>query len=51
MKYSTEPRDGMYLGRCFLISDAAAARLCAEHKPHPKLMVTLQDDDFFHAYR
>jgi hypothetical protein len=51
VKYSVKPRDGMYLGRCFLTSDSAAGRLCAEYKTHPKLMVSLQDDDFFNAYR
>jgi len=51
VKYSTFSRDGMYLGRCFLASDAAAGRLCAEYKTHPKLMVSIQDDDFFNAYR
>ncbi|MET0390124.1 MAG: hypothetical protein ABW321_29400 [Polyangiales bacterium] len=51
VKYSVAPRDGMYLARCFMSSDAAAARLCAEYKPHPKLMVTLQDDDFYNTYR
>ena len=51
VKYSTFSRDGMYLGRCFLTSDAEAARLCAAHKAHPKLMVSIQDDDFFNPYR
>jgi hypothetical protein len=51
VKYSVSPRDGMYLGRCFLSSDAAAARLCAEHKNNPKLMVSIQDDEFFNPHR
>jgi len=51
VKYSALARDGMYLGRCFLTSDSAAGRLCAEYKTHPILMVTIQDDDFFNAYR
>ena len=51
VKYSSVARDGMHLGRCFLTTDAAAARLCQELKSHPKLLVTLQDDDFFDAYR
>jgi hypothetical protein len=51
VKYSVVPRDGMYLGRCFLTSDAAAGRLCAEYKAHPKLMTSIQDDDFFNTYR
>ena len=51
VKYSTTPRDGMYLGRCFLATDGAAGQLCQELKAHPKLLVSLQDDAFFNAYR
>ena len=49
--YSARVRDGMYLGRCFLTTDQEAARLCQRYKVHPKLMVTLQDDAFFNAFR
>ena len=51
VKYSTHPRDGMYLGRCFMRTDQAAAQLCQDLKRHPKLLVTIQDDDFFSAFR
>jgi hypothetical protein len=51
VKYSVFPRDGMYLGRCFLTSEDAAGRLCAEYKSHHKLMVSIQDDDFFNDFR
>lgn len=51
VKYSTEPKDGMYLGRCFLLTDQAAGKLCQEFKADPKLMVSLQDDDFFNQFR
>ncbi|HKP61732.1 MAG TPA: hypothetical protein VJV78_33610 [Polyangiales bacterium] len=51
VKYSTLPREGMYLGRCFLTTDDAAGHLCQSYKAHPKLRVTLQDDAFFDAYR
>ena len=51
VKYSVAARDGMYLGRCFLTSDDAAGRLCREYKGHPKMLVTIQDDDFFNPYR
>lgn len=51
VKYSVRARDAMYLGRCFLTSDVAAGRLCQELKMHPKLMVTIQDDEFFNPYR
>jgi hypothetical protein len=51
VKYSTRPRDGMYLGRCFLETDADAAMLCQHLKAHPKFFVTLQDDGFFAGFR
>lgn len=51
VKYSAFVRDGMRLGRCFLATDEAAATLCRELKGHPRLFVTLQDDDFFAPYR
>lgn len=51
VKYSIAPRDGMHLGRCFLATDQAAGELCQELKLHPKLLVTLQDDDFFATFR
>lgn len=51
VKYSIEPRDGMYLGRCFLLTNGASAKLCAAHKGHPRLMTCLQDDDFFNPFR
>lgn len=51
VKYSTRPRDGMYLGRCFLATDADAARLCRGFKAHPKFLVSIQDDDFFNQFR
>jgi putative acetyltransferase len=51
VKYGTDQRDGMYLGRVFLATDAAAAELCEALKGHPRIMVSLQDDDFFNAFR
>jgi hypothetical protein len=51
VKYSCEPRDGMYLARCFMTNDDAAGRLCFEYKKHPKLMVALQDDEFAERFR
>ena len=51
VKYSTKPRDGMFLGRCFLTTDAAAGQLWAELKPHPKFMCSIQDDDFTESFR
>jgi putative acetyltransferase len=51
VKYGLVVRDGMVLGRCFMSSDAAAAKLCEALKGHPRLMVSVQDDDFFKPFR
>lgn len=51
VKYSAQARDGMYLGRCFLATDEAAAQLCQELKAHPKLFASIQDDEFFNRFR
>lgn len=51
VKYGTTARDGMYLGRCFMQTDAAAAELCGQLKSHGRLMVSIQDDDFFNVHR
>jgi putative acetyltransferase len=51
VKYGTIARDGMYLGRCFLTTDAAASELCELLKAHPRLMVSLQDDAWFNDFR
>lgn len=51
VKYSTYAREGMLLGRVFMITDDAAGRLCEELKSHPKLFASIQDDDFFAPFR
>ena len=51
VKYSTDPRDGMYLGRCFLTTDDAVGNLWAELKPHPKFLTSVQDDEFTERFR
>jgi putative acetyltransferase len=51
VKYGTIAREGMYLGRCFLQTAAATAELCEQLKGHSRLMVTVQDDDFFNPHR
>ena len=50
-KYSISPKDGMYLGRCFLSSGETIGALWHQHKQHPKLMCSAQDDDFTISYR
>lgn len=51
VKISTKPRDGMFLGRCFFSNKERAAQLWAKYKKHPRLMVTMQDDDFASKFR
>jgi hypothetical protein len=51
VKYSVEPRDGMYLGRCFLIDERQVGLVWAEFKAHPQLFCSVQDDDFTANYR
>lgn len=51
VKLSVEPRDGMYLCRCFAVDDETAGRWWTEFKPHDKLMCNLQDDDFIDGFR
>ena len=51
VKFSTKARDGMYLGRCFLVEDAVAGELWQQYKVHPQLMCSIQDDDFTASFR
>lgn len=51
VKYSVHPRDGMYLGRCFLSTEAAVGDVWARYKLHPSLFCTIQDDEFTTAFR
>jgi len=51
VKVSTKSRDGMFLGRCFFTTKEFAAQTWAKYKTHPRLMVTLQDDDFASSFR
>ena len=51
VKYSVYPRDGMYLGRCFLMDEEQVGRLWAELHDHPRLFCSVQDDDFTAPFR
>jgi trans-2,3-dihydro-3-hydroxyanthranilate isomerase len=51
VKFGVRARGGMYLGRCFLSSDAAVGELWALYKNHPTLFCTVQDDDFTLGFR
>ena len=51
VKYSVIPRDGMYLGRCFLTDQHEVGVLWAKYKAHPRLFCSVQDDDFTAPFR
>lgn len=51
VKLTAEPRDGMYLGRCFFTTDDYIGSYWAKFKAHPKVMCNIQDDDFADSYR
>ncbi len=51
VKYSVYPRDGMYLGRCFLTHEHEVGVLWAAYKGHPRLFCTIQDDEFTAPFR
>ena len=51
VKYGPEPKDGMYLGRCFLDDERLVGELWSRFKNDPKLMCSVQDDDFTAPYR
>lgn len=51
VKFTANPKDGMFLGRCFLLTDAAVGELWQHYKVHPRLMCTVQDDDFTSTFR
>jgi len=51
VKYSTTVRDGMSLGRCFMLDDRKVGELWRQFKAHPKLLCSVQDDDFTEQFR
>jgi hypothetical protein len=51
VKYSVEPRDGMYLGRCFLMDEHEVGLLWAKYKAHPHVFCSIQDDEFTAPFR
>jgi hypothetical protein len=51
VKYSSRSRDGMYLGRCFLMDENAVGLLWAQLKEHPSVLCSVQDDDFTARFR
>jgi hypothetical protein len=51
VKYSVRPRDGMYLGRCFLQDEEQVGTLWSKYKAHPRMMCSVQDDEFTRHFR
>ncbi len=51
VKYSTEDRDGMYLGRFVCVDEEVIGQTWSKYKFHPKLMCTVQDDGFTKRFR
>lgn len=51
VKLTDCPRDGMYLGRCFFVDEDTVGKMWAKYKQHPKLMCSVQDDDFCNKFR
>ena len=51
VKYTVADKEGMFLGRCFLTDAELLGQLWDKYKKHPRLMCTLQDDDFTARFR
>lgn len=51
VKFGAQARAGMYLGRCFLLTDAAVLRVWSQYEWHPSLYCVVQDDDFVRSLR
>lgn len=51
VKFSVDPKDGMYLGRAFINDDEELGRLWQKYKRHPRLICSIQDDNFTKRFR
>jgi hypothetical protein len=51
VKFGARARAGMYLGRCFLLTDTAVGQVWSQYKTHPSLYCVVQDDDFVRRLR
>jgi hypothetical protein len=51
VKFGVKPRGGMFLGRCFMLTEEAVGELWALYKTHPAIYCTIQDDDFAERFR
>jgi hypothetical protein len=51
VKFSSESREGMYLGICQFTNDSSVGDLWARFETHPKIWVVIHDEDFNGSYR
>jgi 8-oxo-dGTP pyrophosphatase MutT (NUDIX family) len=51
VKFGSNPRGGMYLGRAYMTTDEAVIDVWAEYNNHPSLFCTVQDDAFVAPFR
>ena len=51
VKFSTCPRDGMYLGRCFFIDEDSVGATWAKYMAHPRVFCNIQNDDLTSMWR
>lgn len=51
VKFGVKDRGGMFLGRCFLLTQQAVGEVWAMYKRHPTIFCTVQDDDFTERFR
>lgn len=51
VKYTTDERGGMVFGSCYFTNESAVGDLWAQYESHPKLWVTVHDDEFCESYR
>ena len=50
-KISDKQRDSMYLARCFFTTDDVVGRQWRRLRSHPKLICSIQEDEFVKFYR
>lgn len=51
VKYSVEERGGSYFGTASFTNESSVGDMWARYQSHPKLWVTIQDDEFCEPFR
>lgn len=51
VKYSIEERGGNYFGVASFTNDSSVGDMWARYEAHPKVWVTIQDDEFCETFR